>query len=70
VGHTADWGFPWNHPGLHGSLPVKKSKEESMPSRNSRDSQAQRRALAEGEERRLEYVATLHPKERDNLDPR
>jgi hypothetical protein len=48
---------------------MSKPKERPVESTSSRDSEALRRALAEGEARRLEYVATLHPREREALDP-
>jgi len=45
-----------------------KKKEEPLPA-PSRGDEAFKRAMAEGEARRLEYVRTLHPRERENLDP-
>jgi hypothetical protein len=48
-------------------MPVKK-KETLLPA-PSREDLAFKRALQEGEARRLEYVKTLHPRERENLDP-
>jgi hypothetical protein len=46
-----------------------KKQDEKTPPPKSRNTSALRRALQEGEQRRLEYVASLHPREREALDP-
>ena len=52
-----------------GQFVSKKEKPLSMVEKDSRTVQRQKTTVQEGERRRLEYVATLHPQEREALDP-
>jgi hypothetical protein len=48
---------------------ARKSKEEPIPL-SPLVTPAQRRAIEEGEARRQDYLASLDPREREQLDPK
>ena len=48
---------------------AKRSVETPAPTPEARADQAMREALEAGERRHLEYVATLDPREREQLAP-